>query len=745
MATKDSVLEILVPGESQNFSIPSKQIHNGQDLEAFHTSKAYLDIMTFLFQLNRAMFPVTKDGNVQTWETGSDTKLLGPIIKIRELVDKLDKLIEEAPPDTGPRRFGNVSFRTWLSLVEENITNLFRECLPVHILTWKSGETSEITALSELKAYLLASFGSAERLDYGTGHELSFLAFLGCLWKLGTFSGHADHSQERGVVLEIMEPYFRLVRRLILTYNLEPAGSHGVWGLDDHSFLPYIFGSAQLSPAITDGEPIPTEGSINNAPQASAVCTHSLVERERQRNMYFAAIGFIYDVKKGPFWEHSPMLYDISGISTGWAKINKGMIKMYNVEVLSKFPVVQHFPFGSLLSWEQDPAARPVVPSMHSSSQPIQSTMTKAPLSGVSQRSTLSTITTAPWARPAGVPNVNASTSSLRTPQDARLPISLESFVQTSKSRKQLNLAGRPIFLADFVDMSYNTQSHNSSESIPVGVDNQRFQHADEHAQEFQDFLKEAHLNEARKLRKANFHIGKPPAPDNASFRTPVYQRRYKHSRINTLVVWSILVISLGSTAASIVILVQDLMQFGPRAIHVIWFIASTGLVTFLGVLTILLRWRHHLLVLTRAQIMQDLEIKAVRGEAASVSSSALAGHIRDMESSAFQATAEAQRNQMLLSQSLERQVDVTEGLAREYAHLRDMLMKAGIAEDDLRYGDLRRESHRVTSKHDKSPKRELLPSQASGNETSEVSPGQKIAGSEEVSSSGQGGLPRRF
>lgn len=49
----------------------------------------------------------------------------------------------------------------------------------------------------------------------------------------------------------------------------------------------------------------------------------STVEREREVNMYFAAIGFIYDVKKGPFWEHSPMLYDISGIRTGWAKINK--------------------------------------------------------------------------------------------------------------------------------------------------------------------------------------------------------------------------------------------------------------------------------------------------------------------------------------------------------------------------------------------------------------------------------------
>lgn len=117
--------------------------------------------------------------------------------------------------------------------------------------------------------------------------------------------------------------YLQLIRRLILTYTLEPAGSHGVWGLDDHSFIPYIFGSAQLAPPISDGDQIPAEGSLADAPNPADVTKSSVVQRERKRNMYFSAVGFIYDVKKGPFWEHSPILFDISGIRAGWAKINK--------------------------------------------------------------------------------------------------------------------------------------------------------------------------------------------------------------------------------------------------------------------------------------------------------------------------------------------------------------------------------------------------------------------------------------
>lgn len=157
--------------------------------------------------------------------------------------------------------------------------------------------------------------------------------------------------------------------------------------------MPYIFGSAQLTRPITEGEPTPLEGSVERAPKPGDVVKREAVERLRETNMYFSAIGFIDDVKKGPFWEHSPILYDISGIKDGWGKINKGMVKMFNAEVLSKFPVVQHFPFGSLFSWDADPQASAPQQSVHMANQPIAAGASSQPGT-----------TAAPWAQATRMP-----------------------------------------------------------------------------------------------------------------------------------------------------------------------------------------------------------------------------------------------------------------------------------------------------------------------------------------------------
>ncbi|KAF2494521.1 serine/threonine-protein phosphatase 2A activator 1 [Lophium mytilinum] len=404
-------LKLLDNKAEHKFAIPAKCIHDGEDVSFFLTTKAYSDIMTFLFQLNASMFPrkltqTSTSQTVEAWELHDTRVPLSPVtLKLSQLLEKLASFIDEVPLDTGPRRFGNVSFRKWYDLVKERLPALMDDHLPTEILALGSGSEGT-TAKTELEAYLFGSFGSSQRLDYGTGHELSFLAFLGCLWKLGAFPQTESSAEERGIVLGVIEPYLQLVRRLILTYTLEPAGSHGVWGLDDHSFLPYIFGSAQLSPAIRTPADIPAEGSLPNSPNPPDVAKADVVGRERKINMYFNAIGFIYDVKRGPFWEHSPILFDISGVKAGWAKINKGMLKMYNAEVLSKFPVVQHFPFGSLFAWEKDPAALAITASVHATSQPTrQTTVTQsrsAPLRDPMQEGMRATWAGAPTPSTAG-------------------------------------------------------------------------------------------------------------------------------------------------------------------------------------------------------------------------------------------------------------------------------------------------------------------------------------------------------
>ena len=48
------------------------------------------------------------------------------------------------------------------------------------------------------------------------------------------------------MVFSIFTRYIRVVRCVQEEYSLEPAGSHGVWGLDDFNHMVYILGASQL-------------------------------------------------------------------------------------------------------------------------------------------------------------------------------------------------------------------------------------------------------------------------------------------------------------------------------------------------------------------------------------------------------------------------------------------------------------------------------------------------------------------
>jgi hypothetical protein len=118
---------------------------------------------------------------------------------------------------------------------------------------------------------------------------------------------------------------------------LEPAGSHGVWGLDDYQHLAFLFGASQLVK--------------NDSYLPDAIHQESNITRDSDDFMYFGCIKFIKSVKKGvPFGESSPMLNDISAVAS-WEKVSTGLFKMFHAEVIGKLPVIKHLKFGSLLSF----------------------------------------------------------------------------------------------------------------------------------------------------------------------------------------------------------------------------------------------------------------------------------------------------------------------------------------------------------------------------------------------------------
>lgn len=209
-------LSILDTTQAHTFVKPVKRIHEGHDVPAFLTSQAYRDIGIFVMQLNIAMCPRRSDisNQIQSWTLDAPISLSEPVRKLQELLQSIDSIIEEAPPDTGPRRFGNISFRKWYDILEARIRGLLESHLPKSVLDFNTNSQEGLSILDELIPYLLGSFGSAQRLDYGTGHELSFLAFLGCIWKLGGFTQELSESGtvERSIVLGIIEPYVQSIQ-----------------------------------------------------------------------------------------------------------------------------------------------------------------------------------------------------------------------------------------------------------------------------------------------------------------------------------------------------------------------------------------------------------------------------------------------------------------------------------------------------------------------------------------------------
>ncbi|KAL8801822.1 MAG: hypothetical protein Q9200_006813 [Gallowayella weberi] len=297
-----------------SFHVPTRRILSPHDHELFQASPTYSLILSFVFSLSEA----AADQRISSIH---DTRVPDILEKVSSILSAVEDTIDQCPPvDQGGSRFGNSSFRDFLDAVAS------------HSSSWHAllGITFP-SAIAEVSTYLHNSFGNRARIDYGSGHELNFITWLLCLNRLSIL----PPSTFPGLVLLVFPRYIKLMRKIQSTYYLEPAGSHGVWGLDDYHFLPFLFGASQLL----------------HHPYIRPLGIHNelILEDDGDEYIYLDMVRETRTSKsvKGLKWTQ-PMLDDISG-AKNWEKVEQGMRRMFVKEVLGKLPVMQHFLFGSLV------------------------------------------------------------------------------------------------------------------------------------------------------------------------------------------------------------------------------------------------------------------------------------------------------------------------------------------------------------------------------------------------------------
>ncbi|KAK3001536.1 hypothetical protein RJ639_021079 [Escallonia herrerae] len=319
--TKQAILLTPVPQAQKtpvvsppcHFQTPTKRIHSQDDIVRFQSSATCKNFLGFIVALS---------DSIRGRKLSDPCHVSPTLTTIVSILQTLIQFVDEIPPVQQSARYGNLSYRAWHERMSDKAEPFMLQFLPEDVRS----------ATVELVPYFTDSFGNSSRIDYGTGHETNFAAWLYCLARLGVIK-EKDYP---ATVSRVFVKYLELMRKLQLVYSLEPAGSHGVWGLDDCHFLPFIFGSSQL----IDHKYMKPK-SIHN---------DDILENFSNEYLYLSCILFVKKVKKGPFAEHSPLLDDISGVPN-WNKVNSGLLKMYKVEVMEKVPIMQHFLFGWLIKW----------------------------------------------------------------------------------------------------------------------------------------------------------------------------------------------------------------------------------------------------------------------------------------------------------------------------------------------------------------------------------------------------------
>jgi len=361
--------------------LPRRSIFNDVDMRNFMQSQTKVELMNFVKSMGNAC----ASGGGSPFDPSQPLTNLPPAMAcLHGSLLEMVSWVDDFPPETASSggtisiRFGNPSYKLWHErLVERSdaiITTILQTRDSSDDLTpelacqrGKDAASGSLqpkgdSSINQVSCYLHGSFGNEIRLDYGTGHESSFLVLLLILSKVKCMGEIPSLVTMRAVTLSIFDQYLKVTRRLQVDYRLEPAGSHGVWGLDDYHCLPLYFGACQLQgidPAgVTSQELL----------EPKCIMDEHTIREYGDSYMYFGCIRYIQEIKKGaPFFEASPMLYDISQTLPSWDKVARGLIRLYEGEVLDKRVVVQHFIFSKLFpcTWTPSRSSERIAPTQN--------------------------------------------------------------------------------------------------------------------------------------------------------------------------------------------------------------------------------------------------------------------------------------------------------------------------------------------------------------------------------------------
>lgn len=257
-------------------------------------------------------------------------------------------------------------------------------------------------AIPELAFHLRSSFGSPARLDYGTGHELSFLAFLLILRLVGAFTAEDEPALAR----ETFAIYLDVMKQVHKTFRLEAAGKMGIWGMDENHHLVYHWEASQTRSESPSG----SARSLSLS-RGSACCQGQVWERALTLNTPTPAVhpskrpallvappgaaGISYLFLSSLLHLHGDPVPATSSADASPDKSFEGLLRLYKHEVLDRLPVVQHFRFGPVLRWAL-PEGASLLPS---TSDDLTDEELEA-LNATLDRRVTADGTVAPWALP---------------------------------------------------------------------------------------------------------------------------------------------------------------------------------------------------------------------------------------------------------------------------------------------------------------------------------------------------------